>query len=330
MDGSIDNSNEQQTTSGLRLKEAIEDFLILLDYLARRGDDVGHSTIDAVISAERADQSNGFDASKEAALWVALNQLSKAAAPATPETIRFSQRRAGEGPSEGANRKITHAVASKYRSVTFVFFVLFVILSAYWSAVTASLGTLTEATEKLESKTTTSIEKQNAAVDIASSMRALKVLSLGSTSFFDHSSSDNHSSDNSSLDKPETKTHIVQSTTSDRFIRNLMKGVVDAIYLFILPLVAGGLGAGVYVVRLISKEIEREAFSPKLTIRFDLRIYLGSIAGLIICRLFLTEASNFGNTLTPIGIAFIVGYSIEVFFSLLDRIVGAFSTETRR
>lgn len=307
---SVGDSVEKAATNEPRIQEVIEDSLVLLDYLARRGDDVGHSTIDTIVGASRAYQDGGLSADKEAALWASFNQLSKAAAPATPETVRFSQRRAGDASTHGSSRKITYAVAGKYRTIAFIFFVLFVIFSAYWSAATASLKSVSQP----------KADSENDIIDNASSMRAIKILSLGVPYLLG----------NLELPPGGGSSKFAQSVTNDRFAINFMTGVADAVFAFVLPLVAGGLGASVYVVRAIAKEIEREAFSPRLTIRFDLRIYLGAIAGLVICRLFLADASGLVSTLTPIGIAFIAGYSIEVFFSFLDRFVGAFSADARK
>ena len=99
---------------------------------------------------------------------------------------------------------------------------------------------------------------------------------------------------------------------------------------YLLPLLYGLLGACVYVLRSLSKEIKNLVYTVESDIRFQLRIYLGALAGLAI-GWFITEQSAPGllRSVTPIALAFIAGYSVELMFSAMDTIIDAFAKEAK-
>lgn len=91
--------------------------------------------------------------------------------------------------------------------------------------------------------------------------------------------------------------------------------------LWILPAFYGALGAMVYYMRrIIDPTIPDPPFS-----RLLYRVALGSFAGIILGWFWKPDAdiaSGFGNPgINVFGWAFLVGFSVEVFFALLDRIV---------
>ena len=99
---------------------------------------------------------------------------------------------------------------------------------------------------------------------------------------------------------------------------------------YFLPLFIGMLGACASILQKISRDIENVTLSPGGTVNYSLRVYLGMIAGLAIVWLFRDwfapseEAGLLGQT-SPLALAFIAGYSVELVFSLLDGVISAFS-----
>ena len=106
--------------------------------------------------------------------------------------------------------------------------------------------------------------------------------------------------------------------------------ILESLSKYLLPLLYGLLGACVYVLRSLSQEIKNLIYTVESDIRFQLRIYLGALAGLAIGWL-ITEQSAPGvlQSVTPIALAFIAGYSVELMFSVMDTIIDAFTKEAK-
>jgi len=100
---------------------------------------------------------------------------------------------------------------------------------------------------------------------------------------------------------------------------------------YVLPLLYGLLGAAAYVMRSLSKEISEVTFSKVSHVRFALRLVLGMLSGISVGLVLTPE--TFPTTLsavTPLALAFLAGYSVELVFSAMDRLISAFSSEGPR
>jgi hypothetical protein len=96
--------------------------------------------------------------------------------------------------------------------------------------------------------------------------------------------------------------------------------ILGAIYATLVPLLMGTIGAGTYVLRLISEQIRDTTFSSTSPIRHIVRISLGALAGLAI---------GLGGLITSAGLSaaalsFLAGYAVEPVFSTLDGIAEKF------
>jgi len=98
---------------------------------------------------------------------------------------------------------------------------------------------------------------------------------------------------------------------------------LQALQLYILPLLYGLLGAFVYVLRTLTIEIRNLTYEVESNIRYRLRIQLGALAGLAIG--WFTDPGGpvtiSALSLAPLALAFLTGYSVEVFFSIMDRLI---------
>lgn len=102
---------------------------------------------------------------------------------------------------------------------------------------------------------------------------------------------------------------------------------------YILPLLYGILGAGTFVLRSLSKEIEDETFSDEKRTQHLLRVSLGALAGILVgwfSFLIPSETTTFVGSISPLAIAFLVGYNIELFFSLMDRALFSITDRLQR
>ena len=101
--------------------------------------------------------------------------------------------------------------------------------------------------------------------------------------------------------------------------------VLAAMQLYILPFLYGLLGTCVYIVRNLAAEIRALSFSSDAGYR--LRLPLGALAGVAIAW-FINPQTNsvMGGSLSPLALAFLAGYSVEVLFTAMDRFISAFSS----
>ncbi len=96
---------------------------------------------------------------------------------------------------------------------------------------------------------------------------------------------------------------------------------------YFLPLLYGLLGAFTYVLRALSREISGISFSRGSHIQFMLRLLLGLLAGISVGWFLRTESSEIALLdISPFAMAFLAGYSVELVFTAMDKIVDTFSS----
>lgn len=93
-----------------------------------------------------------------------------------------------------------------------------------------------------------------------------------------------------------------------------------------LLLMMGWLGAHAYVLRSMSKAIAERSFAPNAGFGHIVRVGMGALAG--IASSWLLKPGDVGGTqwanLPVWAFAFVAGYSTELVFAFMDRILGAF------
>ncbi len=101
---------------------------------------------------------------------------------------------------------------------------------------------------------------------------------------------------------------------------------LEVLNVFLLPLLYGWLGACAYVLRSLSRAIRAYEYSPAVDIRLKLRMYLGALAGFSVAW-FINTATTPGlaESITPLALAFLAGYSVEILFAGMDNLVATFS-----
>jgi hypothetical protein len=108
------------------------------------------------------------------------------------------------------------------------------------------------------------------------------------------------------------------------------KFALNAMQLYLLPILYGLLGAITYVLRTLAEQIRTLTYTPETDIGFRLRMNLGALAGLVIVWFIKKdgEAQLPFESLSQYAIAFAAGYSVELLFAAMDRVIGAFSSNT--
>jgi chromosome segregation ATPase len=105
-----------------------------------------------------------------------------------------------------------------------------------------------------------------------------------------------------------------QAQLAGRFVLDILQG-------YLLPLLYGVLGAATYVLRDISRQRSYVTYSNETGIQHMSRISLGALAGIMVgwfTFLIPNESTSFLGSVSPLALAFLVGYNIELFFQLMD------------
>jgi hypothetical protein len=106
------------------------------------------------------------------------------------------------------------------------------------------------------------------------------------------------------------------------------KFVLEIIQTYLLPLLYGWVGSMAFVLRSLIVTVKNKSFRPELNVEYRLRVYLGVLAGLVI-GWFLsgkTGSQTSVANLAPAAVSFVAGYSVEILFSTMDRLVAGFVT----
>jgi hypothetical protein len=95
---------------------------------------------------------------------------------------------------------------------------------------------------------------------------------------------------------------------------------------FLLPILYGMLGAIAFILRRLSAEDFTQDSARSLRNRFSLRVPIGALSGLAAGWLLQPSTAGVAASLSPFALAFVAGYSAELVFAAMDRIVAAFTS----
>ncbi len=97
--------------------------------------------------------------------------------------------------------------------------------------------------------------------------------------------------------------------------------ILEAFQTYFLPLLYGLFGAFIYVLRNLMVEIKLRTYSHDSEVKFRLRLTLGALGGMIIGWFFQPDEASGLASLSPMALAFLMGYNIELLFSIMDRVI---------
>src|SRR3954452_12608817 len=107
-----------------------------------------------------------------------------------------------------------------------------------------------------------------------------------------------------------------------RKIMNWASKVRDVVGQFILPLFYGALGAITSIIRELSLSIRQIRYSRAFGFEYSLKVPLGALSGATVGLIVTPETLNTAFGLTMLGLAFGFGYSVDVFFTMPDGLIG--------
>ena len=344
------------------LQQTIHEMEQLIAYASSNSIALDKQHLEAVVEAQRAGKS--ITSAQEVAFWTSASSISKAASPVTIESLDASSWKHRESASALAARKYRIRTL-----VTLVALLIFQVYWLVGATVTSDLQQVRGRLEKLQTENQTLsvergklkeedpeysakdrqleadrsafedklwIERVSAAADfeVLKNWNVAKGLFLASRTDVTPAATSMPSNpsqpQNTPAEPPKppdfflwvfTQPNVEEFQTAQITLTALLK--------YILPILYGALGASAYIVRSLATEIKEHTYSLESTVRYELRFYLGAVAGLSIAWFTSepksAETAGILQSLSPLALAFLAGYSVELLFSLLDRLVSAFS-----
>ena len=103
---------------------------------------------------------------------------------------------------------------------------------------------------------------------------------------------------------------------------------IDFLEKFIIPILLGALGSVIYTLRSMVGAIRQSTYTKHFASMSLVRISLGTIAGLLGVMVFPSEMLP-GKEVFPLALPLLLGYAVEIFFTVMDRLVKAFTDPTK-
>ncbi|TCV85122.1 hypothetical protein [Sulfurirhabdus autotrophica] len=338
-------SQQGQTLETLdhTLVDAVNAADLLLAYATEQGSNVDEALMATIVHSKHILASRTtLTEDEESAFWYAYRKLCIATAPVSYQSLEATNPRLGVmGNVSDAGKAVL-----RYQGFTISFIVILLLFQVYW----VFLSTLVDDSRRIhkeiieiqvaaniqEKKDPTSaqqntqtIENDPKYIDLWHRWQAnLALLSKADIvgKFF------KGTIEEAAKNAPEDlKLYISKNKDYLEAAQQMQTGAISLtiMSLYILPILYGLIGASAYVLRTLSQQIKTRTFTRASKIRLQLRIVLGALAGFSIAWFVGGDDSVkiAGNTapLTPLALAFLAGYSIELLFSAMDTLVEAFT-----
>jgi hypothetical protein len=325
------------------IPDAVEGVYMMLHFAASTGVEINRETIDTVAATRQSLGSLTHE--QETDFWLAYAEVARRISPVTLDSIR-----ANTETSYGISllSKTLHLFSSSetkvavamYRHLTFFLLAFFLLLQIYNFVGMSALNDI----EAIENSSEFAVlwEKKGdkkiltpAEMNLEMKLFALKELATRWSSYalflvesvVPRSIWAEQKESEAADDSAATFLNKIRSSIKDQ---TLARYVVKFLNLYILPLICGILGVCSYILRNLAEDLKRKTFCRGTRILMGLRIPLGCLAGVFSGFIF-DGAANKGMVpvLPPIGMAFAVGYSMEVFFNTLDEMLGVLLRKAR-
>ncbi len=364
----------KQTAPASALDQAIQGAQLLLAFAAQRGIEIDPEIVNKVVRCAGLRRSGEVDAGAEAELWIAYRVLAAKVAPATVDSLRATYDPHPHFTStlwlklSGAQVTLARWTALRYRSLAVCTLLLLVAIQVFWLigwSLTSDILVLEKEVQQLFDErqgleqapgaatpakpiATPEIERIKAKIKTRRGWLGGVYESLedwnrlwGSVAFF--------------VEKPFETGAFKKLSTRGQYRTELRSArlVLQAMAVYVLPLLYGLLGACAYVLRELAREVREMTFTPASALGYGLRTSLGLLAGIAVGLLIAPEAGiNAGiaevfsnpapaptaaeagglslKSLSPLALAFVAGYSVELVFTAMDRIINAFTSHATR
>jgi hypothetical protein len=348
------------------IRENIRNAQLLLSYASEAGITVEPEVIRSVVEFKNACESDTPPADPvglETRFWQATEKLAKSVSPVTVASLRASYDIQDDSSYLGLLRawilkspqKISQAklTVKHYRLGTLITLAFLVIVHVYWivgSSVTTEVASYIDQQSKAQDEKTR-LERELEVVKNGLDSPDIDAMKRAELTAKQHEMLNATAGIDARLDNYriiiEANYKILDNwikvwrwfltpPEGDDEYKKLILARTNANYalhgiqVYLLPILYGLLGAITYVLRILGSQIKNLSYTSESNIGYRLRMVLGALAGLSIAWFVqptghALESKAFA-TLSPFAIAFLAGYGVELLFSAMDRLIGAFTS----
>jgi hypothetical protein len=310
----------------------VSDAELLVEFAARNGIDIESDLVNTVSATRAAVDAGNVTDPQEAAFFEAYIKLSHALGKVTVSSIRDSRDEFGvERPKYiwfGVPIRISRAqlAVKRFRRQAVVALLLLLITQIYW----LWGSTLTDNLRQVEARDA-ELKKVNLAS--ATEMEIQAVTTEQSNLFIRFTTLDSLLRDWSAVwgllgkyQRPNYK-DAPSVYPNHLMLRVPAENRLTVFQVYVLPLLYGLVGACAYVLRQLIIETRERTYQAEARPAYDLRIFLGMLSGLAVGWFLRPDPqSKLVGELTPFALSFLAGYSVEVLFSAMDKLVNAFGS----
>ncbi len=355
-------SNDKIKGSAI-LKDAIIDAEKLLSYASEYGIELDEKHIKSIVIAKQSNDKDLWSSEDEVNFWKAFQTISGTVYPVTIDSLRATSK-----PAKKTNpnwwSKITglRRVSKVERSVRFYsIFALIAMSIMLVTQIYALIGTalmsklnngnqrmieieqrmqsLMLITEGNDNDKTARMEQQNLELELdelgEQVESGIQLLNDWLESTYDiwFKTTDETTkavTENTSSNSPPFAA-ATAGASRNIVVLQRSKSLITILNQYILPLLYGLLGGLAFVLRSISKDTKMMTYTSISKIKYGLRVHLGALAGLVIGFLWGDlQGKSFGvvESLSPLAVSFIAGYSVEFIFRMLDSLIGVTVNKT--
>ncbi len=339
------------------LRDALVDAEILLSHASEYGISIDPKYIKAIVTAKKNEQSGDWFEEEEIDFWIAFQTLSKAILPVSIDSLRAAsvpkdQRISKINKFLGRTKKsLVERSVSFYRRFALIAMLIMLALQIYSLIGTALLAKynsdntrILEIGQRMQSLiiiTSSNPEDKSSSTEKSNLENELDELTdevQTGIQLLDDWLNFTVNIYSSSTHEITTKIKAVQSDNPDGTPDGANNGSLNNIVIiqkakslaivlnqYILPLLYGFLGGIAFVLRELASESRSITYTPTSNIKYGLRINLGALAGLVIGFLWGDlQGKSFGvvESLSPLAVAFLAGYSVDFLFRMLDSVIG--------
>ena len=337
-----------------KLLEAVQDAQTLLAHAARAGIALDPSIVAKVVETGTLCAGENIADTQESDFWVAFDSLSKAVNPVTVSSLRDTLDSVKSNGSRLFGLNIERGSLAKravrwYTGVAIVSLLILLLVQIYWLFGTAITGDIVKVKKDIEdtrskisvykiggaTKAKAPVEKpvpdDRSQIELTALQNQLENLEYQGETGYNMLQMWSKLWESEDMDRASCKSY----SDSDRGRKALCEKfatfpvameVLNVLQRYFLPLLYGLLGACVYILRTLASQIRARTYSQSSNIDFQIRLYLGTLGGMV-SAWFLTPdvADGIFKSLSPFALAFLAGYSVELVFAAMDRIISAFT-----
>jgi hypothetical protein len=327
--------------------EEYADADLLVGYLMREGVPIKPEVLMGLARGSAPD-AGGLTDQEKSIFYGAYSELAKLASPVTAESLRAcSDERAGTWKkwpwSTPQQLSLAERAVQRHHTWAFVALIVLLIVQIYWLIGASLISGIKQQNNDTGTEQSTPAAQTTSAEATTSNVQTSPAPAAATTA----ASTDANESEEEAREDTHLWLLSVWSavwkwvpdvyrywfpnediTSNARWELSISaKFVLDILQTYLLPLLYGWLGAMAFVLRSLIAAVKFRTFRPQLNVEYRLRVYLGLLAGLVI-GWFMRSNGNSGELgvadLTPAAVSFLAGYSVEILFSTMDRIVSGF------